>query len=183
MPGNICLDPGDNACILRTTPPDGGIVFENMEENITYTSADGLARMKEELEDRVKNMRPEIAQKIHDAKEMGDLSENFAYHEAKEQQAQNETRIVRLQEMIANAVIVEEKSGGSIRLGSRFVAETLGASKEFEIVGENEADPMSGKISNVSPLGSAFLGAKEGDSVTVTTPTGSVIDYKITQVK
>ncbi len=153
-----------------------------MTNTSTYTSLAGLENMKAELAHRVKVLRGEIAQKISDAKEMGDLSENFAYHEAKEQQAQNETRIVQLQEMIVNAVVVEEKRGGKIGLGSTFDAEVGGVQKTFEIVGENEADPLSGKISNVSPLGSAFLGHGIGDSVDVTVPSG-VIVYRIVAVK
>lgn len=161
---------------------EGDIVHESMENAVTYTSAAGLQAMKDELQNRMKIQRPEIAQKISDAKEMGDLSENFAYHEAKEQQAQNETRIVQLQEMIVDAVVVEEKSGGKIGLGSTFVAEVNGAKKTFEIVGANEADPMSGKISNVSPLGSMFMGAIEGESIDITLPSG-VSTYKILEVK
>lgn len=153
-----------------------------MDNFVTYTSAAGLQSMKDELQERIKVSRPDIAQKIHDAKEMGDLSENFAYHEAKEQQAQNETRIVQLQEMIANAVVVEERSGGKIGLGSTFVAEVKGAEKTFEIVGENEANPIAGKISNVSPLGSAFLGANEGDLIDIETP-GGLVTYTIIKVK
>jgi transcription elongation factor GreA len=167
--------------------PLGGIVFAQrlnkyMENNVTYTSASGLESMKEELQNRIKIQRPEIAQKISDAKEMGDLSENFAYHEAKEQQAQNEMRIVQLQEMIVNAVVVEEKRGGKIGLGSTFVAEVKGIKKTFEIVGENEADPMSGKISNVSPIGSAFMGASVGETVEIEVPSGTMT-YKIIEVK
>ncbi|MEK9155456.1 MAG: transcription elongation factor GreA [Patescibacteria group bacterium] len=153
-----------------------------MENNVTYTSAAGLQNMKDELVNRIKVQRPEIAQKISDAKEMGDLSENFAYHEAKEQQAQNETRIVQLQEMIVDAVVVEEKRGGQIGLGSTFVVEVNGAQKTFEIVGENEADPMSGKISNVSPLGSTFMGKNESETVEISLPSG-ITKYIIVEVK
>jgi transcription elongation factor GreA len=172
--------------ILYGEPPglSAALFLEDlsMENAITYTSAAGLQGMKDELEQRIKIMRPDIAQKISDAKEMGDLSENFAYHEAKEQQAQNETRIVQLHEMIVNAVVVEGKSGGKIGLGSTFVAEVKGVQKTFEIVGENEADPMTGKISNVSPLGSAFLGSSKGDAVHVETPAGKMV-YTILEVK
>lgn len=160
----------------------GAIVLKYMDNSLTYTSAAGLESMKEELQNRIKVLRGEIAQKIHDAKEMGDLSENFAYHEAKEQQAQNETRISNLQDMIVNAVIVDAKTGGKIGLGSSFVAEVKGVKKNFEIVGENEADPMAGKISNVSPLGAAFMGAGKGETVEVTAPSG-VIAYTIVDVK
>ena len=88
-----------------------------MDNQNTYISASGLQKIIDERIHRMKVLRPEIAQKISDAKEMGDLSENFAYHEAKEQQAQNEMRIVDIQEMVANAVVVEEKVGGKIGLG------------------------------------------------------------------
>ncbi len=148
----------------------------------TYISAAGLQGLKDELVNRMKVLRPEIAQKISDAKEMGDLSENFAYHEAKEQQAQNEMRIVDIQEMIVNAVVVEEKVGGAIGLGSTFVVDTKSGQKTYQIVGENEADPMVGKISNVSPLGSAFMGKKIGDVVQAEVPSG-IIEYNIVEVK
>lgn len=153
-----------------------------MDNQNTYISAAGLQKIIDERENRIKVLRPEIAQKISDAKEMGDLSENFAYHEAKEQQAQNEMRIVDIQEMVANAVVVEEKVGGKIGLGSTFVVDINGAKKTYEIVGENEASPMEGKISNVSPLGSAFMGKSKGDTVSAEVPSGTIV-YKIAEVK
>ena len=153
-----------------------------MHAQNTYISATGLQALKDELENRIKVQRAEIAQKIGDAKEMGDLSENFAYHEAKEQQAQNETRIAVLQDMIANAVVVEERRGGKIGLGSTFTVTSPMGEKMYEIVGENEANPMGGKISNVSPLGSAFMGKVQGDIVEVDVPSG-VMRYTIADVK
>lgn len=153
-----------------------------MDNQNTYISASGLKKIIDERMHRIKVLRPEIAQKISDAKEMGDLSENFAYHEAKEQQAQNEMRIVDIQEMVANAVVVEEKVGGKIGLGSTFIVDINGAQKTYEIVGENEASPMDGKISNVSPLGSAFMGKSTGDTVSAEVPSGTII-YKIAEVK
>lgn len=153
-----------------------------MESNITYVSAVGLEDMKKELQYRIKELRPEIAQRISDAKEMGDLSENFAYHEARDQQGQNESRIVMLQDMLSNAVVVEEKSGGTIGLGSRFTVKIGKMEKVFEIVGENEANPMEGKISNVSPLGSAFLGKAAGEKVEAKVPSGTMV-YEIVNVQ
>ncbi len=152
-----------------------------MSQN-TYISASGLQALNDELVNRVKVQRVEIAQKIGDAKEMGDLSENFAYHEAKEQQAQNETRIAVLGDMIANAVVVLEKRGGNIGLGSTFTVTSPLGQKVYEIVGENEANPMSGKISNVSPLGSAFMGKGIGDVVEAEVPSG-IMRYEIVDVK
>jgi transcription elongation factor GreA len=148
----------------------------------TYLSAAALEDIKTELQHRIKVLRPEIAQKISDAKEMGDLSENFAYHEAREQQAMNETRIIEIQDMLVNAEVVEEKKGGRINVGSRFKARTGKLDRVFEIVGENEANPMDGKISNVSPIGAAFIGHSVGDVVTVTVPSGK-IEYEILSIE
>lgn len=150
-------------------------------KNITHVSAEGLEQLKEELVHRVKKLRGEIAAKISDAKELGDISENFEYHDAKEQQAQNEMRIVTLQHMIATASIVENKIGGSINLGSKFTVKAGGTERSFEMVGENEANPMAGKISNVSPLGKAFIGKSVGDKVEVTVPSG-VVAYDILSI-
>ena len=116
------------------------------------------------------------------AKELGDLSENFEYHVAKEDQAQNEERIIGLEDMIRNAKIVEKKSGGTIGLGSTFTVETAGIEKMFQMVGATEADPLSGKISNDSPIGVAFIGKGPGDKVEVTVPSGAV-EYKILSVE
>ncbi len=139
-----------------------------------YLSQVALDELKKELTHREKVLRPEIAQKIGDAKEMGDLSENFAYHEARDQQAQNETRIIEIKDMLVNAVVVEEKKGGKIGLGSKFKVKSGGQERSFEIVGESEANPMEGKISNASPLGNAFLGHSVGESVQVTVPSGAM---------
>lgn len=153
-----------------------------MDSNVTYISADGLEKLKEELQYRIKVLRPEISMKIGDAKELGDISENFEYHDAKEQQAQNEVRIINIQHMLSNAVIVETKVGGSINLGSTFTVKVGATERKFEVVGENEADPMSGKISNVSPLGAAFIGKGVGDTVKVEVPSGTVV-YEILRIE
>lgn len=153
-----------------------------MSNGPTYLSAAALEDLKKELQNRIKVLRPEIAQKIGDAKEMGDLSENFAYHEAREQQAMNETRIIDIQDMLVNAVVVDEKKGGTIGVGSRFKAKAGSLEKVFEIVGESEANPMEGKISNVSPIGNAFLGHAVGDIVAVTVPSGKM-EYEILSIE
>ncbi len=158
------------------------IAFLFMVHGPTYLSSTALASIKAELVHRIKILRPEIAQKIGDAKEMGDLSENFAYHEAREQQAMNETRVIDIQDMLVNAVVVDEKKGGHIGIGSNFIARAGAVERPFEIVGENEANPMTGKISNVSPLGSAFLGHVVGDLVTVNTPSGKM-EYEIISIE
>ncbi len=148
----------------------------------TYVSTQRHEELKQEFENRKKVLRREIAGKIEAAKELGDLSENFEYHEAKEQQAQNESRIGQLEDMLKDIAIVEERRGGSaIALGSRFTARGNGEAKTYEIVGSNEANPLERKISNESPLGQAFLGHAVGDTVEVTTPSG-VMHYTIIEI-
>lgn len=150
----------------------------------TYISASGLERLKEELETRKTVTRREIADKIGDAKELGDLSENFEYQEAKEAQGSNEVRIAELEAMIKDAQIVEQQTGGqTIVLGTTFEA-ALGKGKmkkTFQIVGSNEANPIEGKISNESPLGQAFIGRSVGEEVAVEVPSGTMT-YKITNI-
>ncbi len=153
-----------------------------MENNITYISASALAELKKELEMRIKVLRPEIALKIADAREMGDLSENFAYHETREQQGLNETRISEIQQMLLSVVVVDAQHGGSIALGSTFVVSIKGQEKTFSLVGESEANPIEGRISNMSPLGMAFIGRKEGDVVKAEVPSGTM-EYTIVKVK
>ncbi len=149
----------------------------------TYISAEGLEQLKQEYEDRRTRVRTEIAEKISAAKELGDLSENFEYQEAKEQQAQNEMRLVDLEAMIKDAVLVEQQKGGaSITLGSRFTVEADGKKRSFEMVGSSEADPLNGKISNESPIGMAFIGRAEGEKVEVTVPSGTTV-YKILRLE
>lgn len=149
----------------------------------TYISADGLAKLEAEFEKRKKETRREIADRIESAKELGDLSENFEYHEAKEQQALNESRIMELESMIRDVVLVEQKTGGhEVSLGATFVVEMDGVQKTFEMVGSNEANPLEGKISNESPLGQAFLGRGVGEEVEVEVPSGTMA-YKIIEIK
>ncbi|HLD21158.1 MAG TPA: transcription elongation factor GreA [Patescibacteria group bacterium] len=148
----------------------------------TYLSADALERMKIELEGRKKEMRREIAEKILHAKEMGDLSENFEYQTAKEEQELNETRIVELEDMLHDVVLVEDTTGAEeIALGTTFLVETEGKKKTFSLVGSNEANPLEGKISNESPIGLAFLGAKPGDKIEFQAPSGTIA-YRILEI-
>ena len=151
---------------------------------VNYISQEGLDKLKQELEERKNVLRKEISERIGVAKEQGDLSENFEYQDAKDQQAENERKIANLEEMVHRAVVVEQKTGeDTVSLGVSFHAEGPGGMvKEFEIVGPSETDPMSGKISNESPLGQAFLGKKVGEVAEIETASGSVT-YKITEIK
>lgn len=149
----------------------------------TFVSKEGLKKLEEEFAHRKNVERRTIADRIETAKELGDLSENFEYHDAKEAQSMNESRLIDLEGMIKDAVIVETQSGGSeITLGSTFNVTFAGKGKSFEMVGSNEADPLAGKISNESPLGQAFMGRAAGETVEIQVPSGTV-SYKITDIK
>ena len=120
--------------------------------------------------------RPEVAQRIHDAKEHGDLSENAEYEDAKNEQAFVEGRIQTLEALIKNATIIDENhSTDHVQIGSTVEVESPDGAESFTIVGSTEARPNEGRISNESPVGRALLGRKKGDEVLVSVPAG---DYK-----
>lgn len=149
-----------------------------------YFSKEGLEKLKEEYAHRTGQLRQDIAMRIKEAKEQGDLSENAEYTEAKEAQSLNEGRVEELKQILDNAVIFAEGSAksGIINVGSQVTVQSGKNSREFSIVGAAESDPANGKISNESPMGSAFLGHKKGDTVKVQTPK-AIVEYKIVDVK
>lgn len=147
-----------------------------------YFSREGLEKLKNELEERLNMTRPEIAQRIKEAKELGDLSENAEYDSAKEAQALNEGRIEEIRNILENAVIITgSNTSGTVGVGSGIKVESKDSVRSFVIVGAAESDPAKGFISNESPLGQAFLGHKKGDKVEVRTPKGTV-EYKIVEI-
>ncbi len=146
-------------------------------------SQEGYDKLKKELDERLGPKRLEIAGRIESAKELGDLSENAEYAEAKDEQAFNDGRIGELMALLKNVTVVQNNGDKhKIGMGSRVTASTEGKTKEFTVVSFNEANPSEGKISNESPLGVAFIGKKKGEKVTVTTPRGNVV-YEILNVK
>ncbi len=149
-----------------------------------YITAEGLEKLKEELNLLKTEKRQEIAKRIQVAKELGDLSENAEYSEAKEQQALNEVKIAETEEILKNAETIDDRHSRSnlVQIGSTIKVKNGKSERVFTIVGSNEADPSEGKISNESPLAMSFLGRKAGDSVEVETPKGKV-EYKIMEVK
>jgi transcription elongation factor GreA len=144
---------------------------------------EGYDKIKKEIEYLSKVKRKEIADRIEKAKELGDLSENAEYSEAKDAQALNEGRIIELNNILKNVDIIEpdKKESGQAGIGSIVKVLVNGKKKEYTIVNFNESDPLSGKISNESPLGMAFLGKKKGEKVSVKTPKG-MVDYKIIDI-
>lgn len=155
-----------------------------MEKQIMLT-AEGLQALKDELENLKTVKRKEIAEKIKVALSFGDLSENSEYDEAKNEQAIMESRIVEIEAMLKNAKIINEKglSKKIIHIGSKVKLEdkTFNETVEYKIVGSSEADPREGRISDESPVGSALLGHKAGQTVEVETP-GGICTYKILEI-
>lgn len=144
-------------------------------------SPEGKKKLEEELQDFKKNKRMKVAERIATAKEFGDLSENAEYHEAKEEQAFIEGRILELEHMLKVAQVVETSDSKEINVGSQVELEKDGNKMEVQVVGATEADPTNGKISLDSPLGTGMVGKKKGDEFEVKTPVG-VVKYKIKKV-
>jgi transcription elongation factor GreA len=140
----------------------------------TFLTPGGLQRLEEELDLLKTVRRPEIARAIHEAKMDGDVSENAGYEEAKRQQAFLEGRIMTIEAMLKNAVIIKASGpSDTVILGSRATVVEDGLDPEtYVIVGSAEADPGNGRISNESPLGKALIGHRVGDRIAFQTPGG-----------
>jgi len=150
------------------------VVIKNI--NRTYLTSTGLLEAKEELNFLRITKRGEIAERIHQARQYGDLTENSEYDTAIEDQALIENRIAELEGILKNAkVIAEEHTDNFVVIGSTVKIEMDDGIDEFTIVGRVEADPAKKRISNESPLGIALLGAKKGEEVEVATP---IVRYK-----
>jgi len=151
----------------------------------TYVSADGLARLQAEHDELVGTQRPAVIGRIKAANELGDLKENADYSSAREEQSFLEGRIKAIEAVLRDATLIEAPMGEAaarVMVGSTVsVEEDDGTTSTFAIVGSTEADPASGRISNVSPVGRALLGQSAGDTVVVTTPRGE-IRYRITSL-
>jgi transcription elongation factor GreA len=149
-----------------------------------YLTPEGLKRLGEELEHLKGVRRAEVAQRLHDAMAEGEVEENPEYEDAKNEQAFVEGRILEIETILANAVLIENKGpSNEIRLGSKVTISEVGSGEKehYIIVGSAEADPMNGRISNESPIGKALLGHKVNDVVQVQTPSGA-IKVKITHI-
>ncbi len=150
-----------------------------MNNKPTYLSKEGLEKLRQELDEMINVRRPEVAARIQEAKQHGDLSENAEYEDAKNQQAFIEGRIQSLSSLIKNAIIIDEKhSTTQVQIGSTVVVESEDGRETYTIVGSAEASPTDGKISNESPVGRALLGHKKGEKVVVSVPAGAST-YKI----
>ncbi len=151
--------------------------------NQTYLSPEGIETLKKELLELKTKKRQEIAKRLQEAKDLGDLSENAEYFEAKEAQSLNENRIGELEELLKNAVVIKTPSAEDIvSIGSTVEVKSGSNTEVFKIVGSAEAKPQEGKISNESPLGRSFLNKKVGDEFDVKTP-GGVVKYKLIKIE
>lgn len=149
-----------------------------VEEKSFYMTEEGKAKLEEELEYLKTDKRKQVVERIKIARDFGDLSENSEYDAAKDEQAFVETRIVQVEKMIRNAVIIESdnENPNVVGLGKSVTFKELPDEEEetYRIVGSAEADPFEGKISNDSPMAKAILGKEIGDQVTVPTPGGEM---------
>jgi transcription elongation factor GreA len=147
----------------------------------TQLSAEGLERLRSELEHLTRVRRPEVVGRIRAAKELGDLKENADYAAAREEQSFLEGRIQALEALLRDAVVVEAPTGATVAVGSRVVIEQDGERSTYSIVSSAEADPAAGRISFASPVGRALIGHPAGADVTVRTPNGEV-RYRIVEI-
>lgn len=142
----------------------------------------GVDELKAELTELISHRAP-LADRIRQARELGDLSENAEYQSAREEQDRLETRIGELEHILQNVQVIQKpKSNGHVRLGSTVKLKSPdGKAQQFQIVGTVEADPMNGKISDESPIGKVLLGKKEGDEAEIKTPVETAF-YKIVDI-
>ena len=147
-----------------------------------HLTKQGVDELQTELNELIA-LRAVIADRIKTAREFGDLSENMEYSAARQDQERNETRISEIEHILKNVqVIATPKSDGKVVLGSTVKLKTEdGKTKEFQVVGTVEADPLNGKISDESPIGRALIGKKEGEAVEIKTPIETAM-YKIADI-
>jgi transcription elongation factor GreA len=155
-----------------------------MTKNIKKTNIiteSGLKSLKEELEFRTTEKRLSIRDQLEDMRSKGDLSENDGYTMTLEDKSANEKRILEITEMIANSKVIKGNNDSKVDPGDTVTIKSKDT-KQYRIVGEEEANPMENKISNSSPIGKALLGKRKGDKVEISTPQGKVI-YEIIDIK
>ena len=148
-----------------------------------FVSKKGLKKLEDELNYLKTTKRKEIARRIEEAKEYGDISENSEYEEAKNEQVLVESKIMELKSMIKNSSLISGlRVKGRVGYGSRVKVSINNSFKTFQIVGSTESDPVKGKISCNSPIAKALIGLKKNDEAEVKAPSG-VIKYKILEIK
>lgn len=156
-----------------------------MADRDVFLTADGLKKVEDELDELRTVKRREVAERIKQALAFGDISENSEYDQAKNEQAQLEERIAKLEMILRNAKLIDDNSITTdvVSIGSKVIVKDLEYDEEMEyiIVGSTEADPFEGKISNESPVGKALIGRTKDEVVEVQVPDG-LIEYKIINI-
>jgi transcription elongation factor GreA len=146
-----------------------------------HLTKDGIAELQAEL-DELTAQRGPIAERIKNAREFGDLAENAEYSSARQEQERVESRISEIEHILQNAnVITKPKGDSKVQLGSKVSLRANGKTKEFQVVGTVEADPINGKISDESPIGQALMGKQVGEQVEIQTP-AETATYKIAAI-
>ena len=157
-----------------------------MQEKKNILTYEGLRKYEDELHELKVNKRQEVAQKIKEAREQGDLSENAEYDAAKDEQRDIEARIEELEKILKNAEVVDEEEVDldkiSVGCQVKILDIEFDEELEYKVVGSTEANSLTGRISNESPVGRAIMGASVGDIVTVETPAGD-LQYKILEIQ
>jgi transcription elongation factor GreA len=163
-----------------------GLFSREMAREVVLTP-EGFEKLKAEIEHLRTTKRREVAERIKEAREFGDISENAEYDHAKNEQAMLEARIAQLEEKLRSASVIDERQidTGVVSIGAkvRVKDQKSGQSMAYQIVGSAEADPTENKLSNESPVGNALLGHKRGDVVTVSVPRGPNRKLKITKIE
>jgi len=148
-----------------------------------YLTQERFDELSEELEKLKTKGRREVAERLKHAKELGDLSENSDYQEAREEQSRLEYKINQVEEILRTSSIIKKSRGfDSVRIGSKVEVKRGAKKMTYTIVGSSEASPLEGLISNESPMGKALLGKKPGDEVSIETPKGKAV-FKILDIK
>jgi transcription elongation factor GreA len=181
LPGRFLFAPSD-----RVGPAAGAGCRKGETMNKVPMTGQGFSTLKEELRWRQQEERPRIIEAISEARSHGDLSENAEYHAAKESQSLNEGRVGELEDLIARAEVIDvsKLSGEKVKFGATVVLvdEDTKEKKTYQIVGDQEADVKSGRISISSPIARALIGKEVGDAIEVNAP-GGARGYEIVQVQ
>jgi len=157
-----------------------------MDAKKIYLTQEGLEELKKEYEELAKVKRPRVVERLTEARNQGDLSENAEYVAAREELAFIDGRVDELEDILKGAQVIKEnlagQSSGSVSLGSEVTVTVNGKKEVYRVVGEWEADPVDRKISHESPLGKALIGKKIGENVEVEAPAGKIM-YTIISVQ
>ncbi len=158
-----------------------------MADKKNILTKEGLEKYEQEISDLRSRLSKDVAVKLKEAREQGDLSENAEYDAAKEEQAAIKARIDELERILNNAeIVIDDNIDASvISIGCHVTIKDLedGTEEEYKLVGSTEANSLEGKISNESPVGAALVGRKAGDVIDVETPTGAVIQYEVIGIR